>query len=136
VIEQQAMANKMVDADEMAKEIGASGHIALYGIYFDTGKTEIKPESKASIDEIAKLLKKNSGLKLLIVGHTDNQGSFDYNMDLSERRAAAVANELVKRHGIDASRLQHHGAGYLSPVASNRSEDGRARNRRVELVEQ
>jgi len=136
VIEQQAMENRMIDAAEMEKEISASGHIALYGIYFDTGKTEIKPESKASIDEIAKLLKKNTGLKLLIVGHTDNQGSFDYNMDLSERRAAAVADELVNGHGIDASRLKHHGAGYLSPVASNRSEDGRAKNRRVELVEQ
>jgi OOP family OmpA-OmpF porin len=136
VLEQQAMAFKMVDAEEMASEISQYGRIALYGIYFDSAKSEIKPESQPTIFQIAQLLKQQADLRLVIVGHTDNQGSLDYNMDLSKRRATAVRDALVKGHGINAARLSAWGAGYLAPVASNRSEEGRAQNRRVELVEQ
>ena len=138
VIETEALAEKMVvvDAGEMAKAIDASGRIALYGIFFDSDKAEIKPESKATLDEMAKLLQAEAGLKLVVVGHTDNQGKLDYNMDLSKRRAEAVKQALVKGYGIEAGRLAAWGVGYLSPVASNRSDDGRAKNRRVELVEQ
>ena len=86
--------------------------------------------------QIAQLLSRQPRLRLLIVGHTDNRGSFDYNMDLSTRRAQAVRKALVAAHGIQAERLIGWGAGFLAPVASNRSEEGRAPNRRVEVVEQ
>jgi outer membrane protein OmpA-like peptidoglycan-associated protein len=137
VIETRPMQTGMVtfNVDAMAQEISQTGHIALYGIYFDTNKAIVKPESKPTIVEIAALLKKNPDLELVVVGHTDNVGSFDYNMGLSQRRAKAVAGTLVSEYGISAKRLQSWGVGYLSPVASNRSDEGRAKNRRVELVE-
>ena len=124
-----------VDADAMAEEIFETGSIAIYGIYFDYDKADIKPESGATIKEIASLLDNNPGLKIFIVGHTDNKGSLDYNTDLSERRARAVAQVLVGEHGIDAGRVTPKGLGFLAPVASNKTEEGRAKNRRVELVE-
>lgn len=129
-----AIADKMVDAAAMAKGLGESGHIALYGIYFDTDKTVVKPQSKPTLDEIAKLLRAQPALNVVIVGHTDSQGAYDYNMSLSQRRAAAVAAALVSGYGIAQARLRTAGVGYLAPVGSNASEDGRALNRRVELV--
>ena len=125
-----------VDASQMASEIAETGRIALYGIYFDTAKADLKPESRAALDQIAALLAADPGLALVVVGHTDNVGSLDTNMALSRRRAEAVSQALVADHGIDAGRLLSWGVGYLAPVASNRSEAGRALNRRVELVEQ
>jgi OmpA-OmpF porin, OOP family len=125
-----------VDASAMAKSIATEGHVALYGILFDTDKTDIKPESAATISEIAKFLKQNAAVKLYVVGHTDNVGLYDYNIGLSQRRAAAVVQELTTKHGIPAARLKPAGSGPLSPVAPNESEDGRAKNRRVELVKQ
>ena len=129
--------NKMVQikADEMKEKIKKDGKIALYGIYFDTDKAEIKAKSEPTIKEIAKLLKDNPKLKLLIVGHTDNQGNFIYNKDLSKRRAQAVVKELVVKYGIDSDRLHPVGVSYAAPIASNDTEEGRAKNRRVELVE-
>ena len=137
VVEARPMQTAMVkvDADAMAREIAASGRVALYGIYFDTGKAEVKPESKPALNEIGKLLKQDASLKLLVVGHTDNAGSFDHNLDLSRRRAQSVAQALAQ-HGVDAARLKPWGVGYAAPVASNRAENGRAKNRRVELVSQ
>lgn len=137
VIETQPMKTAMVvlDAGEMAEDISETGHVALYGIYFDTNAASVKPESRPAIDEIAQLLNQNTSLELVVVGHTDNQGSLDYNMDLSDRRAKAVVDILVNNHGINRQRLIARGAGFLSPVASNKSEAGRAKNRRVELVE-
>jgi outer membrane protein OmpA-like peptidoglycan-associated protein len=129
-----AMADKMVDAAAMAKGLGDKGHIALYGIYFDTDKAIVKPESKPTLDEIVKLLCAQPTLNVVIVGHTDSQGTWDYNMDLSRRRAEAVAAELAKAQGIARTRLRTAGVGFLAPVGSNASEDGRALNRRVELV--
>jgi outer membrane protein OmpA-like peptidoglycan-associated protein len=129
-----AIENKMVDATAMAKGLGEKGHIALYGIYFDTDKAVIKPESRPTLDEIAKLLRATPQLNVIIVGHTDSQGAFDYNMDLSRRRAEAIAAELGTRYGIARTRLRTAGVGHLAPVGSNASEDGRALNRRVELV--
>ena len=138
IIEIQKMQTGLVtvDANAMAKSISTTGRIALYGIYFDTNKATIKSKSNASLAEIAKLMKKQRNLRLVVVGHTDNRGSFVHNMALSKRRAGAVMNALVRRYGIGAKRLRHWGAGYISPVATNRSEAGRAKNRRVELVEQ
>jgi len=130
-----AMQNKMVDAAAMAKGLGEKGHIALYGIYFDTDKAVIKPESKPTLDEIAKLLREKPKLNVFIVGHTDSQGTFDYNTNLSRRRADAVAAALVKSYRIARERLRTAGLGFLAPVGSNATDEGRALNRRVELVE-
>ena len=129
--------NKMVviKANKMKEQIKKDGKIALYGIYFDTDKAEIKPKSEPTIKEIAKLLKDNPKLKLLIVGHTDNQGNFIYNKGLSKRRAQAVVKELVVKYGIDSDRLHPVGVSYAAPIASNDTKEGRAKNRRVELVE-
>jgi outer membrane protein OmpA-like peptidoglycan-associated protein len=125
-----------VNAAAMASDITVAGHTPVYGIYFDTGKAEIKPESKAVLDEIAKLLRNQASLKLTVVGHTDNVGVLASNMQLSKQRADAVVAALVSQYQIAASRLQAGGVGSLSPVATNRTEEGRAKNRRVELVEQ
>jgi OOP family OmpA-OmpF porin len=130
-----SMANKMVDAAAMAKGLGDKGHIALYGIYFDTDKATIKPESKPTLDEMAKLLRGQPQTKVFIVGHTDSQGSYEHNMTLSRARADAVAAALTRSYQIAQTRLYTAGVGYLAPIGSNASEDGRALNRRVELVE-
>jgi OmpA-OmpF porin, OOP family len=138
LVEPKGMESKMVtvDASAMAKGIASEGHVALYGILFDTDKTDIKPESANTIAEIAKFLKQDASVKLYVVGHTDNVGIYDYNIGLSQRRAAAVVAELTAKHGIPAARLKPAGSGPLSPVAPNDTEDGRAKNRRVELVKQ
>ena len=129
-----AMENKMVDAGAMAKGLREKGHIALYGIYFDTDKAVIKPESRPTLNEIAKLLQAQPQLTVFIVGHTDSQGTYEYNADLSRKRAEAVAAELAKSHKIAATRLKTAGVGFLAPIGSNATDDGRALNRRVELV--
>jgi len=138
IVKSGQMAQKMVvvKAEKMAKEIDSKGSVAIYGIYFDTGKADIKPESGPTFQQIAKLMKSHPSLKLLVVGHTDNQGSFSYNMDLSTRRAKAVINELTSRYRLDRNRLKAVGVGYACPKATNRTDEGRAKNRRVELVEQ
>jgi outer membrane protein OmpA-like peptidoglycan-associated protein len=133
-VEIGALENKMVDAAAIAKGLGENGRIALYGIYFDTDKTVVKPESRPTLDEIAKLLASQPKLNVFIVGHTDSQGTHDYNMSLSRRRAEAVAAALVQNYKIAKSRLSTAGVGFLAPVRSNASDDGRALNRRVELV--
>lgn len=137
VIETAPMEARMVtvDADKMAKAIAESGRVAIYGIYFDFGEAVLKPESKPTLDEIAKLLSAQASLKLVVVGHTDNVGSLDFNLTLSKQRAKAVEQALIGDYGIAPARLESWGIGYLSPVASNQSEEGRALNRRVELVE-
>lgn len=138
IIEMKPMQTGLVtvDAAAMAGDISRAGHVAIYGIYFDTGKADLKPESEPALKEIVKLLQQNSGLKLHVVGHTDSVGDLKSNMDLSRRRAEAVVKELTTKHGIAAARLRADSVGPLSPVASNKTEDGRAKNRRVELVEQ
>lgn len=136
MIAPEQMEQKMtfVNADEMSKSLATSGRIALYGVYFDTDKAELREDSRKTLDEIAKLLKSQPQLKLHIVGHTDNQGSGEHNLDLSRRRAASVVQELTGRLSIAANRLDSFGAGWYSPVASNDSDEGRSKNRRVELV--
>ena len=124
----------LVKAEEMARTIGATGKVALYGILFDHDKTDIKPESAPAIAEIATFMKGNPQVSVLVVGHTDSVGGFDYNVDLSRRRAQAVVAALVSRHGIAAGRLRSTGVGMSAPAASNDTEEGRAKNRRVELV--
>ncbi len=137
IVEKGAMAQDIVaNADAFSNDIKATGHVAVYGIYFDTNKAEIKPESGQAIAEIAKLLQGDPGLKLYVVGHTDGTGAVDANLRLSQARAEAVMQALIGTHGIAPARLRSFGAGPFAPVASNDSDDGRARNRRVELVKQ
>jgi OmpA-OmpF porin, OOP family len=137
ILEEQQMKQDVVaDAASMASDIASSGKVALYGIYFDTGKTDIKPESEPAIKEIANLLQQNPALKLIVVGHTDNVGTLESNMDLSKRRAESVISYLVANYKADAGRLKGYGVGPLAPVASNKTDEGKAKNRRVELVEQ
>ena len=126
----------LVDAARMDSDIGSSGHVSLYGIHFDTDSAVIKPESEPTLAEIAKLLKADPAMKLWIVGHTDNVGGYDHNMKLSARRAKAVLAALTGRFGIASTRLHDAGVGFLAPVASNTTEEGRAKNRRVELVQE
>lgn len=136
IVEKETMVQEVVaDAKALAQDISTTGRVAVYGIYFDTGKAEVKPESDPALKEIAKLLSEDVKLKLYVVGHTDNVGEFDYNMNLSQARADSVVKILVSKYGIDANRLKSHGVGPLVPVTSNKTEDGRALNRRVELVE-
>jgi outer membrane protein OmpA-like peptidoglycan-associated protein len=134
-IEKGAMKQHVVaDAAAMSNDLKATGHVAVYGIFFDTGKAVVKPESKPALDEVAKLLKGDPALKLWVVGHTDWVGQVGDNMRLAQARAEAVASELVSAHGIAASRLKGYGVGPLAPVAGNDDEAGRAKNRRVDLV--
>lgn len=135
-LETRAMAQTMEtpSADEMGSSISQSGRVALYGIQFDSGRAEVKAESKATLDQIGKLLAANKSLKLLVVGHTDNVGGFAANLELSKKRAEAVVAQLVAQYKVAPARLQAFGVSFASPVAANADEAGRARNRRVELV--
>lgn len=124
-----------VDAAALAKSLASEGSVALYGIYFDTDRADVKPESRLALTEIASLMKLNGKLQLVVVGHTDNNGALDHNIDLSLRRAQAVVATLVSNFGVEKSRLEARGVGFLAPVASNTTEENRAKNRRVELVQ-
>jgi outer membrane protein OmpA-like peptidoglycan-associated protein len=139
IVEPKAMPTGQVgiDATAIAAGLRAEGRIALTGLFFDTGKTELKPESKTLLDAMAELLKSQPALKAWIVGHTDNVGSFDANQALSLARAQAVVAALTAApYKVDAKRLAPKGLASLAPVAANGDEAGRARNRRVELVAQ
>ena len=134
-VEQKEMQDEVViDAATMGKSISQDGKIAIYGIYFDTGKAMLKSESEPTLAQIVAMLQQNPTLKLFVVGHTDSDGPAAANMTLSANRAAAVVAALAGK-GIAATRISSAGVGPYCPVASNRSEEGKARNRRVELVE-
>jgi outer membrane protein OmpA-like peptidoglycan-associated protein len=137
IIERTTMKQEIVvNAAELQKGLAATGHIAVYDILFDTGKADIKAQSDSALKEIAKLMSQNPSLKLHVVGHTDNVGNAAANMKLSQARAAGVVAHLTGKHGVAANRLTAFGAGPYAPVSSNKTDEGRARNRRVELVEQ
>jgi len=137
IVQKDAMAQDVTaNAEVFSNDIRTTGHAAVYGILFDTGKSTIKPESAQAIGEIAKLLATDPGLKLYVVGHTDNVGGIDSNIKLSQDRAEAVLQSLVREHGIAAARLRAYGCGQFAPVAPNDTETDRAKNRRVELVKQ
>lgn len=125
---------RLIDAAGLKRGLEAEGKVAVYGVLFDTAKADIKPESKASLDEMGKLLKDDRALKVYVVGHTDNVGALAANLDLSQRRAEAVTKALAAGYQVDAKRMEAKGVASLAPVASNAEEAGRARNRRVELV--
>ncbi len=137
IVEPKAREQKMVTvtSTQMARAIADAGRVALYGILFDFNKADVKPESDPTIEEMAKLLKSSPEMKLLVVGHTDNVGGLPSNMTLSQRRAGAVVQVLTSRFGIAKERLTPVGVAFAAPVATNKTDEGRARNRRVELVE-
>ncbi len=125
---------KFVKAEEMAEQINTGGKVALYGILFDFNSADIRPESEETLSEVAKYLAGDQSVKLLVVGHTDNVGTFEFNRDLSERRAKSVVNHLNSRYKVSPERLLPFGASFAAPAASNATEEGKAKNRRVELV--
>jgi len=137
IVEGEELASDLVvvDAEAISSSIESSGSIALYGVLFDTDSAALLPASQQVLGEVATYLTTRSETRLLVVGHTDNTGTFDHNMDLSKRRAEAVVEHLVSTHSIERSRLAPVGAGPIAPVASNSTEDGKGKNRRVQLVE-
>jgi OOP family OmpA-OmpF porin len=137
VLEIQPMEDNLViaDANALGEGLDRDGKVSIYGILFDFDKAHIKSESKAALDEIAKLLAQRPTLTLYVVGHTDMIGTFAHNRNLSEARARAVVQELITHYGIKAARLEGYGVGPLAPVASNSTPTGQAKNRRVELVQ-
>lgn len=138
IVERKAMDTGLVtvNAQALAAGLAREGKVSIYGIYFDTGKAVLKIESKPTLDEIALLLQQKPELRLYIVGHTDNTGTFATNMQLSKDRAAAVVAALTNDYAIAITRLAAHGVGPLAPAATNATEEGRGKNRRVELVSQ
>lgn len=126
----------LVTAVKIDDGIASSGHVVLDGVFFDTGKATIKHESGAALKNISSYLLKHPDRKFFIVGHTDNEGSFKLNMKLSEDRAKAVADKLISEYGVSKQQLMTYGVANLSPVSSNATGGGRAKNRRVEIVEQ
>ena len=124
----------VVDAKSMLNDINAQGGVALYGIYFDFDKSDVKPESDPTLKEISKLLSENPKLDLYVVGHTDNVGDFNYNIKLSKARADAVVKILVSKYKVSKNRLTPDGVGPLCPVTTNDTEEGKTKNRRVELI--
>ncbi len=136
IIEKEAMKQDVVmNAEAIAQGLSETGQVAIYGIYFDTAKSDIKPESEAALAEIAKLMRAHPDLKVYIVGHTDMVGDAAANLKLAQARAQSVVTALSTKNGIAAARMIPFGAGPYAPVATNRTEEGRAKNRRVELVE-
>ena len=123
-----------VNAATMASDIATQGSVALYGIHFDNDQAEVKAESRSTISEIAAFLRQNPKMELIVVGHTDKNGTLEHNLDLSLRRAQAVVTILVSDFGVARNRLDPRGVGFLAPVSPNETEQGRARNRRVQLV--
>jgi len=131
IAEKEAM-KQDIQANEMFDALNKEGSIALY-INFETGKADIKPESQKIIDQIVQMMKDNPDLKISVEGHTDNVGTPQSNQTLSENRAKAVMNAIISK-GIDKSRLSSKGWGQTKPIADNQTEEGKAKNRRVELV--
>ena len=131
---QAEMGKVTVDAKAIGAGLARDGKIALYGVHFDTSKAVLRADSAPQLQSMADALKASPGLKVLIVGHTDNQGEIDANLALSHKRAQAVADALSGKYGIPASRLSARGVASFAPVSTNASEEGRAKNRRVEMV--
>jgi OOP family OmpA-OmpF porin len=135
VLTQEMTQEMTANADAWAAEIDKTGHVAVYGIEFDTGKATLKPDSEKTLAEVLKLLNNRPDWKMKIEGHTDSTGTKAGNQTLSQRRADAVVAWLVK-NGIVPTRLTAVGLGDTRPIADNSTDEGRARNRRVELVKE
>jgi OmpA-OmpF porin, OOP family len=136
IVERQAMQQDVTaNADALKDGLAQNGHVEVPGIFFDFNKADLKPESKPALDELVKLLQANPSLRVWVVGHTDNVGTADFNLTLSKARSTAVITALTAA-GIAPARLAPFGNGPYAPVATNATEEGRAKNRRVELVAQ
>jgi len=135
-IEVQSMDKGLVTVKDLETDLSQNGHIAIYGIHFDTGKSDIKPESAQTLRNIAEFMTTHPDKKYIIVGHTDNTGDFDNNLKLSLERANAVINELVTKYNVKAAQVRAYGNGSTAPISTNATDEGRAKNRRVEIVEQ
>ncbi|GJM00595.1 MAG: membrane protein [Methyloligella sp.] len=123
-----------INLDQIKDDMKTSGKVVLDGIFFDFDKSTLKPSSNKTLSIIADYLKLNKSKKFFVVGHTDNKGSVKYNRMLSTKRAQTVVRHLVEKYGIQDARLHPFGVGPVSPILSNEDENGRAQNRRVELV--
>lgn len=135
IIEREAMKQDIVvEADLIKEKIELEGKIAIYGIYFDVAKSQIKPDSEESLEQIALFLIENPDINCWVVGHTDSDGSFEVNGKLSLDRARAVVSYLQNNHSISPTRLFAEGVGPLAPISTNDTEEGKKLNRRVELV--
>lgn len=133
-IEVQLMAEGLVSVKDMATKISTDGHVAIYGINFNTGESKIKSSSTEAMKNIAQYLNANKSTHYIIVGHTDNTGNFESNIKLSKERAEAVKKELIGKYGVDEKQLKTYGVGSCSPISTNATQKGRAKNRRVEIV--
>ncbi len=136
VVEVKPMEKDLVTAKLIDSELKSNGHIAIYDIHFDTGKSEVKIESAVALKNIAEFLNGHKDKKYIIVGHTDNTGDFDSNMKLSFDRATSVVAELIGKYGVSDKMLKVYGVGQVAPVTTNLTNKGKAGNRRIELVEQ
>lgn len=137
IVERQEMRQHVTaSAEAMQAGLAQNGHVEVPGIFFDFGKADIKAESEPALQEMEKLLKVNPAVRVWVVGHTDYVGSADSNVSLAQARAAAVVKALAVRNAIDVRRVLPFGVGPYAPVASNATDEGRAKNRRVELVAQ
>ena len=137
IVEKQAMAQEVVaNAESLKAGLAESGHVELQGVFFDTGKADLKSESESALNEVVKMLQQSPEIKVWVVGHTDYVGTPESNLTLSSARAASVVKYLTASLGVDSKRLGSFGAGPYAPVAPNITDEGRARNRRVELVVQ
>ena len=134
VVETTEFESKVVDAEAVAGDLAESGSAVFYDINFDTGSAALRSGSGETLALIAEVLAADPGLDIVVVGHTDDQGGLEDNTELSRARAAAVVAALVSEHDVDAGRLDSAGIAYLAPVASNATEEGRAKNRRVTIV--
>lgn len=136
IIEPQAMKDDLVSLNKeyLSSSIGSEGRAVLSGMFFDTNKAKLKSDSRPSLQIIADYLKKNSTANVLIVGHTDTSGDYKHNLDLSTQRANAIVDALVSTHNIEKARLRAIGIGPASPITSNSTDEGKAKNRRVEMV--
>ncbi len=123
-----------VNPDLLLQELEEAGRASIYGIQFDTNQATVRDESKPALDSVGKLLTEQSELQLYVVGHTDDTGPVEHNLQLSTARAEAVVQRLVSEYGIDTERLHAAGVGPYAPTANNATEEGREQNRRVELV--
>lgn len=133
IVEKEAMQTGLVSVDAMTKGIAQDGKVVLEGLYFGTDSTALKPESKEALSNIAQYLNTARGSTFFVTGHTDSKGSYQHNLALSKGRAEAVKAELASAYGVKVQ-LIAVGVGPVSPIATNSNEEGRSRNRRVELV--
>ncbi len=134
VIESAALDLSKVSVKDIESKIKRDGKIALYGIQFEFNSATIQSESTETLKIIAEFLKTNPKINVFVVGHTDNVGSYEKNLTLSQQRSEAVANKLAETYHISSSRLTPKGVAMVSPVSTNDTDEGRKQNRRVEIV--